>query len=330
MILKSLGEYTVIYEAVNKIGRNPVQIKRKVIVEDRNAPIITLKGDTIVTIMQDEIYTDLGIIAVDDVDGDISSKVNIKNEINNQIVGVYKVMYTVFDSSGNEGVVERTVNVVAKPIVDNNKTIYLTFDDGPSSVTEPLLNMLKKYNVKATFFVVGVQLDKYRNVIKKASDEGHVIAVHCNMHDYKYVYDSDSEFFNQLEITRNKVKDITGKDTTIFRFPGGSSNTVSRKINPGVMTRITKEALNRGYRYYDWNMDSRDATGKLSSNQIFDNLKNGLNVKSNTIISLSHDANSKNTTIYGTEMFINYCQRLGFKFDVITDKTPMVTQKIAN
>ncbi|MEG1008482.1 MAG: polysaccharide deacetylase family protein [Clostridia bacterium] len=327
---KKIGIYNITYGAVNKKNKKLVTVTRKVIVIDKKSPVITLNGNEQINIYLNDIYTDLGVKAIDDIDGDITNKVIIKNTVNTSALGNYTVTYTVLDSSLNASTIERNVNVITKTKEDITKTIYLTFDDGPSNITESLLDMLKKYNVKATFFVVGKNINDYTNIVKRASDEGHVVAVHCYDHNYSEVYKSDIIFFDQLKKTENIIYNITGKDNKLFRFPGGSSNTVSKKYNLGIMSRITKETTNKGYIYFDWNIDSMDSTKKLSGNEIYNNLVNGLNVKSNTVVVLCHDSVNKSTTIMGVEMFINYCKNRGYNFNVITNTTPYIKHRVVN
>ena len=127
------------------------------------------------------------------------------------------------------------------PSVISDKTIYLTFDDGPSYLTEGILDILKEENVPATFFVTTRQIDKYSNLIIRMREENHTIGLHTSSHVYSYVYSSLENYFNDLNIVRTKVFDITGIKSRIIRLPGGSSNTVSKKYSPGIVTQITNK-----------------------------------------------------------------------------------------
>ena len=138
------------------------------------------------------------------------------------------------------------------------KVIYLTFDDGPSNYTEDILNILDKYDVKATFFVTcSGSLDKYA---KKIIEKGHTLGLHTCTHRYNTIYSSEENYFNDLNSISNKVEELTGYKSKYIRFPGGSSNTISR-FNKGIMTRLTQKVTEDGYKYYDWNIDSGDAAG---------------------------------------------------------------------
>ena len=130
----------------------------------------------------------------------------------------------------------------------------------------------------------------YDDVLKRAYDEGHTIGLHTSSHNYGYIYSSVDAYFNDLYAIQNKVKKITGFAPMIVRFPGGSSNTVSRNYSIGIMTRLTGEVLNRGYRYFDWNVDADDAGGAYTdSNRIYLNVVNNLSYYKTNVV-LMHDS----------------------------------------
>ena len=140
-----------------------------------------------------------------------------------------------------------------------NDRIYLTIDDGPSEHTEEFLEVLKRYDSLATFFVVGEKISGKEDIIKRMHDEGHTIGVHGYSHDYKYVYQSCESFWKDNLRTRDMLKDITGKVPELMRFQGGSSNTVSRHYCKGIMTELTKQAAS------DWNICPNDTRGSKVS-----------------------------------------------------------------
>ena len=125
-----------------------------------------------------------------------------------------------------------------------------------------------------------------------------------------------------------KIKKLTGVDTRITRFPGGSSNTVSR-FNPGIMTTLIKEVVNRGYVYFDWNISSGDAEGTKNAIGIYNNVVNGLQYNRANVV-LMHDLNSKTYTKDALKNIITYGKENGYIFKKITDNTPMVTMKVNN
>lgn len=212
-------------------------------------------------------------------------------------------------------------------IAVTNKTCYLTFDDGPSDNTLKILKILKQYNVKATFFVMATSKISY---VKKIHKEGHTVALHTYSHNYADLYRSQKAYFNDLEKIGKLVKKYTGTDARVIRFPGGSSNTISRDYCKGIMTALSKEVLNQGYVYYDWNVDSTDASGNnVSVSRILYNIKTyGGHNKQDVI--LMHDTDAKDTTVQALPQIIEYYIDQGYTFAPITTATPQVKHGINN
>lgn len=205
------------------------------------------------------------------------------------------------------------------PSVISDKTIYLTFDDGPSYLTNEILDILKKENVAATFFVIGRSIDKYQDTVKRAHNDGHTIALHTYTHNYKYIYSSDQNYFDDLNKIKAKVYYITGNNSRIIRLPGGSSNTVSKKYNDKIITRITNKLNDNDYYYFDWNVDSGDASGKLSQQQIYNNTVSYLHQGQNIV--LMHDTSAKKSTVEALPKIIKYGKDNGYTFAKITKNT---------
>jgi peptidoglycan/xylan/chitin deacetylase (PgdA/CDA1 family) len=268
-------------------------------------------------------YAEPGYEAVDACDGDLTNQVTIKGEINKWIAGSYVITYTVQDAAGNVATAERTVVVEH---VKNGNVIYLTFDDGPSQHTPRLLEILDKYQVKATFFVVNTYYIRYVDDIVK---NGHSIGVHSSTHDFHEIYASEEAYFADLENLRNIIHKRTGVYTNLIRFPGGSSNTIS-KFNPGIMTRLTKLVEQKGYHYFDWNVSSGDASGTTrTKTQIYNAVTKSLRPGRNNVV-LMHDAGGKQTTVDALQDIINYSKANGYVLVPITPGTAPVHHGIAN
>ena len=214
------------------------------------------------------------------------------------------------------------------PSIISNKTIYLTFDDGPSYLTQNILDILKEENVPATFFVTSRQIDKYSNVLKRMQEENHTIALHTSTHDYAYIYSSDENYFNDLNAIRDKVYNITGVKSRIIRLPGGSSNTISKKYSKGIVTRITNKLTENDFYYFDWNIDSLDASGNVSKEVIYDSVTK--NIHSGTNIVLMHDSSTKETTVLALKDIIEYAKANGYTFAKITKDTKEIHHHINN
>lgn len=312
----------VTYSVKDSSG-NKAKIVRDIVYEDKTAPTISLNGDRFNYVFLNEGYTDNGAVANDNCEGDISNKIVVSNKVNTSNVGSYEVIYTVSDGSGNTSSISRTVRVS-----ERNKagTVYLTFDDGPQwGTTDKILDILKEEGVEATFFVTNKGPDE---LIKRMYDEGHTVALHTATHNYATVYASVDSYFNDLNSVNERVKRITGEYSYIIRFPGGSSNTVSRKYSVGIMSRLTNEVVNRGYKYYDWNISSGDAAGgSPTPTQIRNNVVNSLR-KDRINMVLMHDI--KTYTRDALRDIIKFGKDNGYTFEKITMDTTMVKQRVNN
>ncbi len=209
----------------------------------------------------------------------------------------------------------------------SGKTIYLTFDDGPSPRTPEILKILKDNGVKATFFVKNG--GKHNHYMKDIVADGHTIALHSYSHDYEKIYSSEAAYFADLQQISDVVYNETGVRAQIMRFPGGGSNTVSRKYNQGIMTRLTRQVGEKGYVYFDWNLASGDAASKpASAATIINNCRKV--PKSNTVIVLMHDATPKRSTVEALPEVIAYYKAAGCTFAAIDKSTPPAHQKVLN
>jgi len=241
--VKITKSHDLIKYSVKDTSGNNFNIERKLKYVDNEAPVITLNGNESLSIPIGQAYNESGYSAIDKCDGDLTNEVKVTNNLDVNKVGNYEITYKVSDKSGNESTVSRKIKVYNNKVqikqgIYQSSTIYLTFDDGPSaSITPKVLDILKEENVKATFFVT-CKSDSLNYLIKRAHDEGHTIALHTCTHNYSQIYSSDDAYFNDLYSISNKVKNITGVESKIIRFPGGSSNTVSRQYNSGIMSRL--------------------------------------------------------------------------------------------
>lgn len=319
------SHYKIIYNVKDSSG-NTATKTRNITIEDKEKPVIKLIGKTNRNLLKGYNYKEAGYQVFDNCDGDISNKVTITGQVDTNTVGTYTITYKVKDSYGNEAVAYRKVNVI-NPDTSKN-VIYLTFDDGPSTnITPQILDILKEENVQATFFIVDFGGTK-TDIVKRIVNEGHTIAIHGKSHIYKEIYKSVDDYMNNINYMNEKIKKLTGVDTRITRFPGGSSNTVSR-FNPGIMTKLTKEVINHGYVYFDWNISSGDAGGTKNAIGIYNNVVNGLRYNRANVV-LMHDLNSKTYTKEALKNIIIYGKENGYIFQKITDNTPMVTMKVNN
>ncbi len=224
------------------------------------------------------------------------------------------------------GFLSSPAKIYTSKIDPNKKMVALTFDDGPNDgTTNIILDILKEEGVKATFFVTNKGPDE---LIKREHDEGHTVALHTATHDYAYLYSSVDAYFEDLTRVQTRVKNITGEEAKIIRFPGGSSNTISRKYSPGIMTTLTSEVQNRGFKYYDWNLSSGDAAGGTpTSDMIYNNVVSNLRHDRVNMV-LMHDI--KPYTRDALKRIIQFGKENGYRFEQITMATEMITQRVNN
>jgi len=204
------------------------------------------------------------------------------------------------------------------------KDLYLTFDDGPSpDYTMPLLDVLDRYRIKATFFVCRT---KYPELIKEIHNRGHVIGIHSVTHDYHQIYASEKAFFEDVYTMQNFIYECTGVRPMLLRFPGGSSNTIS-SFNPGIMSRLAKLVEEKGFRYFDWNASTEDS----STDDISVMLENAARyVHAQPYIVLLHHPENEQSSLDAVEELILWGMKNDCKFKVLGPDTPETHHKIAN
>lgn len=318
----SIKKDQITYQVKDKSG-NEKKVTKKIYYKDIEKPTITLKGPDYVYLFLGDEFTDPGYEVNDNCTSDIQKKVKVEGTVDTSKAGDYVLKYSVSDDNGNVAQAERKVKVSER---GKNGTIYLTFDDGPNSgTTDVILDILKEEGVKATFFVTNKGPD---DLIKREFDEGHTVGLHTASHDYGTVYASVDAYFNDLYSVQDRVKRITGTESKIIRFPGGSSNTVSRRYMNGIMTTLTNEVVNRGFKYYDWNLSSGDAAGgRPSATDISNNVINNLR-RDRVNMVLMHDI--KTYTRDALRSIIQYGKENGYTFEQITMDTEMVRQRVNN
>ena len=263
-------------------------------------------------------FVDPGYTAQDNCDGDITDRIRLAGSVDTAIPGKYTLIYTVEDGYKNIASKTRIV-FVKEPSVDKvndpakgNKFIYLTFDDGPGVYTPQLLDVLKKYNVPATFFVVNTRAIK---TIQRAAAEGHTVAIHTATHVFSQIYANEEAYFADLYKMQSIIESYTGIKSNILRFPGGSSNRVSSGNN-GLMTRLTQMVQEKGFVYFDWNVDSRDAGGATTARDVYYNVIEGVEGKTHAVV-LMHDI--KSYSVEAVEDIIVWGLSNGYTFVPLTE-----------
>lgn len=208
----------------------------------------------------------------------------------------------------------------------NIRKVYLTFDDGPSSNTGRILDILAEYDVKATFFVVGKEDEKYNALYNRIVEEGHTLGMHSYSHKYDEIYQSVDSYAQDLSKLQEFLYDTTGVWCRYCRFPGGSSNTVSRVDMKELIAYLDEQDIT----YFDWNIASGDASSSyISADAILYNCIRQI-PKFDECIILMHDASNKNTTVQALPMLIEKIQAMDDTIIVpITEDTELI-QHISN
>jgi len=203
------------------------------------------------------------------------------------------------------------------------KFVYLTFDDGPTYVvTAKLLDVLKKQNVKATFFVVGKEIEGKESILKRIYNEGHSIGLHTYSHNFKKIYKSTNDFINEMTKTSDKIEQVIGFAPKIIRFPGGSS----KRLNSFTLQAIH----NKNFKVFDWNVNIYDGINpNLSVAQLIKNSKINKGKNDVAIVLMHCNFNNKNT-IKALPEIIKYYLDSGYIFKVITENTPEYYYKFKN
>lgn len=287
-------------------------------------PKITIFGEDVVELNEGDAYKEPGYSACDAKGKDLTKQVVISGNVNTDKPGEYEIRYKVTDKHNQTVIVQRKVFVHEKkkenppspmPESTDEKIIYLTFDDGPGPYTEDLLKILEQYQAHATFFVTN-QYEEYQYVIAKEHEMGNAVGIHSYSHQYGLVYQSKKNFYNDIEKMNAIIEKQIGSKSKLLRFPGGSSNTISKEYCRGIMSELTKSVEADGYHYYDWNVDSDDAGHAKTAEQVAANVISGVKGKRKAIV-LQHDV--KDYSVVAVEKILKWGIKNGYNFLALTE-----------
>lgn len=317
---------TMIYAVTDSSG-NPAYAERQLPPIDSTPPVITLVGDKNIIAHVGEYISDPGAIAEDCFGEDLTKEIQTKGEVKWYQPGRYKITYSVADQFENASEITRTVTILrtaeVKPVIPEGRVIYLTFDDGPGPFTDQLLDILKEYGVKATFFVTDSGEEE---ILRRIVEEGHSIGIHTMTHNYREIYASPEAFFEDLLGMQKIIFEATGVKTRLMRFPGGSSNTVS-SFNEGIMTLLTQAVEDAGFCYFDWNVDSNDAGGARKTKTVLKNIKEGVSGQELSVV-LQHDIHGY--SVNAVEKLIVWAKKNGYIFLPLQEDSPIFHHEVAN
>lgn len=204
-------------------------------------------------------------------------------------------------------------NVPAQITLKEQKTVYFTFDDGPSHNTEKILDILKEENIKATFFVCAQECDDADSpaLLRRILAEGHEIGLHSYTHDFKKIYSSLDCYLDDLNAINDYIIEATGYRASIVRFPGGSGTSNASRA---LIKKISSEITRRGYCFYDWDIDSGDAISRSSSETLAAKITGGTKNRDRVIV-LMHDNPAQKTTPDALKLAIPELRKQGYTFD---------------
>ncbi len=317
-------ESSVLYTVTDSSG-NTANVERDLSTMVR--PQLLLNGGETLSVPTSHSFDDPGVTVTDGAGNDLSGLVRVEGEVQPYHAGTYQLTYTLTNPMGDMVQAVRTVVVSGADLsaVPTGRTIYLTFDDGPGPYTARLLDLLAEYQVKVTFFVTN-DYPAYADMIGRAFREGHSIGVHAYNHNYYTIYASKDAYLQDFYAMQNIIYAQTGSYTDLFRFPGGSSNTISR-FNPGIMTELARDMTEMGYYYFDWHVTSGDAGETEDTDTVYANIVAGVQQYSQAIV-LQHDI--KDFSVAAVERVIQWGLANGYTFAALQPGSPDAHHGIAN
>lgn len=324
------GTYTLTYTAKYRMTSRTVT--RTVRVMKVEPSVLELLGEAEMTLTVGTAFEDPGYLATDCTGQDVTAQVQVSGSVDMSRCGSYELTYSVTDRAGHVTTAHRTVIVepVKQPDVvqPGGKVIYLTFDDGPGAYTRQLLDVLEKYNAKATFFVVGSsRRQDAGDLLRAIVAGGHGIGIHTMTHDYGEIYASEEAYLKDLHGMQELIRQETGVTTTIMRFPGGSSNTISKKYCSGIMSKLVRRVTELGFQYFDWNVDSDDAGRARDAQTVYQNVTSGAGGFKNAVV-LQHDV--KAYSVEAVEQIIQWGLANGYSFQALTPNSPVCHHGVNN
>ena len=203
----------------------------------------------------------------------------------------------------------------AQPLPE--KWVCLTFDDGPSKTTPDVLNALNAAGVHATFFVVATGYnEKYLPLLTEAVSAGHQIALHSASHEYSDIYRSSEAYWADIALLKERIAPyVDAESIRYLRFPGGSTNTVSRRYGgKGLMKQLKAEVEQKGWQWVDWNVCAEDATASHpNAAQILRNVQNDAKDQPICVV-LMHDTNATHETVKALPDILEWFEAKGYHF----------------
>lgn len=196
------------------------------------------------------------------------------------------------------------------------KKAFLTFDDGPSKYTEEVLAILEQYDIPATFFIIGNQInEKTEPLIRQAVSQGCMIGVHTYCHKAEEIYNSAQSYYEDVMEAKKQIETITEEKVTLYRFPWGSKNCY---VSP-YREEIIELFANDGLEYEDWNVSGEDSVGNPAADTIISQIEKSYQIAKDPVI-LLHDSAVNQETIKALPTIIEMFQKDGYTFDTLDNR----------
>ena len=212
------------------------------------------------------------------------------------------------------------INSLENMAKDGDKhRVYLTFDCNPGENTEAILDILARYNLKATFFVVGDETGENDAIYQRIVNEGHTLGMNSYSNQYSSIYSSTQSFEEDYTKISDFIYETTGIESKLYRFPGGSSNRISN-VNMAEFVRILNQ---KGVVYFDWNVSAGDTAVDYTVDDVISNVTEGI-MQYKTSVVLLHDDENKTVTVEALEPLINKLKQMHADILPIDENTYVV------
>lgn len=248
-----------------------------------------------------------------------SSQKNVMKETDTESVVNSKATDTQLEVNRYENVETGIDSADNKAENGDTHKVYLTFDSIPGENTDKILDVLKQYHVKATFFVTGDKSDGAKAVYKRIVKEGHTLGMHSFCNQYSTIYASTEAFEKDYNKLSAYLKKVTGEDSLYYRFPGGSSNQISN-VNMAEFVHVLNE---KNISYFDWNVSAGDTSGDYTVDDIVNNVTDGIENYKTSVV-LLHDGEDKATTVEALGPMIEALQKMNASILPIDENTKVI------
>lgn len=288
---------------------------------DKQNNAISLKGGAELDWVCGVPFAEPGYTALDMDGSDRSDQVQVSGEVVFWRPGDYELHYSFQNAAGETVSASRLVHQLPaelpKEAAAEEKVIYLTFDDGPCENTPAVLELLERYDAKATFFVI-LNRKECAELLPRIQEQGHSIGIHAFEHEYNRIYRNETAFFNDLLKAQQQMYAITGSYARLLRFPGGS--TTAKNMMGNCFPTVKQGLADMGIQYFDWNVQPEDSQGCSETDTLNAFI---LSVPQwTTPVVLQHDTRSY--SMNALESMLKWGTENGYRFQALEPQTPGV------